>query len=164
MLGRTPLVLIHNKINLLREKLEAGTRVVDHVVSFKERANDVETVVQCKPSFLQVVECLGAHATGLDFKYYFKRIYKSSNSSSKALKNLASKLQSVGSATSEPQEEFPADPPERVFKAYVSYDVNHTMHCNPLLVTNGLDYFWSRILGWLNPSSASFPAQLLQSP
>jgi len=48
ILGRTPLVLIHNKIDLLREKLEAGTRVVDHVVSFKKRSNDVETVVQCR--------------------------------------------------------------------------------------------------------------------
>ena len=42
---------------------------------------------------------------------------------SKALKNLTSKLQSVGSATSEPQEESPVDTPEMVFKAYVTYDV-----------------------------------------
>jgi guanine nucleotide-binding protein subunit alpha len=48
MLGNAPLVLIHNKINLLREKLEAGTKVVEHVVSFKDRSNDVETVVQCR--------------------------------------------------------------------------------------------------------------------
>lgn len=47
-LGRTPLVLIHNKIDLLREKLEAGVRIVDHVVSFKDRPNDVETVIQCR--------------------------------------------------------------------------------------------------------------------
>lgn len=44
----TPLVLIHNKISLLREKLEAGVRVVDHVVSFKDRPNDVEAVIQCR--------------------------------------------------------------------------------------------------------------------
>ena len=50
MLGRYPLVLIHNKIDLLQEKLEAGTRVVDHVVSFKDRPNDIETVIQCRPS------------------------------------------------------------------------------------------------------------------
>jgi hypothetical protein len=51
MLGRAPLVLIHNKIDLLREKLEGGTKVADHVVSFKGRPNDVETVIQCKPHF-----------------------------------------------------------------------------------------------------------------
>jgi len=59
MLGRAPLVLVHNKISLLREKLEAGTRVADHVVSFKARSNDVETVIKCEPPPLQVVECLG---------------------------------------------------------------------------------------------------------
>jgi len=48
MLGRAPLVLIHNRIDLLREKLEGGTRVADHVVSFKDRPNDVETVIHCK--------------------------------------------------------------------------------------------------------------------
>ena len=58
MLGKTPLMLVHNKISLLREKLEAGTRVADHVVSFKARSNDVETVIQCEPPPLQVVECL----------------------------------------------------------------------------------------------------------
>lgn len=48
MLGKAPLVLIHNKINLLREKLEEGTKVAEHVVSFKDRPNDVDTVVQCQ--------------------------------------------------------------------------------------------------------------------
>jgi len=141
ILGRTPLVLIHNKIDLLREKLEAGTRVADHVVSFKKRSNDVETVVQCRPSVFQTVERLGSHATGLDFRHYFKQVYKSSISSSEALKSLASKLKSVGLATSEPQEETPVDPPERVFKAYVSYDASHSMHCNTSLVADRLGCF-----------------------
>lgn len=48
MLAKTPLLLIHNKIDFLREKLEEGVRVVDHVVSFKDRSNDLETVIQCK--------------------------------------------------------------------------------------------------------------------
>lgn len=56
MLGRSPLVLTHNRIDLLREKLEGGTRVADHVVSFKDRLNEVETVVQCKSFPLQLVE------------------------------------------------------------------------------------------------------------
>jgi hypothetical protein len=164
VLGRTPLVLIHNKINLLREKLEAGTRVVDHVVSFKERPNDVETVIQCRSSsYSHVVECLGVHTTGLDFRHYFKQIYKSSLNSSKALRNLTSKLQSVGSATSEPQKESPVYPPERIFKAYVSYDVSHSIRCGTLLVADTLDYFWSRMPGWLNSSSAISLTQLLQS-
>ncbi|KAF9649574.1 hypothetical protein BDM02DRAFT_3186204 [Thelephora ganbajun] len=102
MLCRTPLVLIHNKINLLREKLEAGTKVVDHVVSFKDKSNDVETVIQY-------------------FRHYFKQIYRSSTNSNKALKNLTSKLQSVGSTSPEPQEDSPVDPPERFFKAYVAH-------------------------------------------
>ena len=152
ILGRTPLVLIHNKIDLLREKLEAGTRVVDHVVSFKKRSNDVETVVQCRSPFLQTIKRLGSHATDLDFRHYFKQVYKSSISSSEALKNLTSKLKSVGLATSEPQEESPVDHPERVFKAYVSYDVSRAMHCNTSLVADSLDCFRSRTLGWLNPS------------
>lgn len=46
----TPLVLIHNRIDLLREKLEEGTKVVDHVVSFKNRPNNVEAVIQCRLS------------------------------------------------------------------------------------------------------------------
>ena len=50
MLCKTPLVLVHNKINLLREKLEAGIKVADHVVSFKDRLNDVDTVVRCRRS------------------------------------------------------------------------------------------------------------------
>lgn len=50
----TPLVLIHNKIDLLREKLEAGTKVADHVVSFKDRPNDVEAVIQCTLSLCRV--------------------------------------------------------------------------------------------------------------
>lgn len=124
MLGMTPLVLIHNKIDLLREKLEAGTKVADHVVSFKGRPNEVETVVQCRPSSLQVVEYPGTYAMRLDFRHYFKQIYKSSTSSSKALKNLTSKLQSVGSTPSEPQERSAFDPPERVFKTYVAHDVS----------------------------------------
>ena len=48
MLGKTPLLLMHNKIHLLRGKLESGAKVVDHVVSFKDRSNDVETVIQCR--------------------------------------------------------------------------------------------------------------------
>lgn len=48
MLGRSPLVLIHNRIDSLQEKLETGTKVADHVVSFKDRLNDVETVVNCR--------------------------------------------------------------------------------------------------------------------
>lgn len=63
MLGRAPLVLVHNKIDVLREKLEAGTRVADHVVSFKDRPNDVETVIQCRSCLLRCVERLGPHAT-----------------------------------------------------------------------------------------------------
>lgn len=55
MLGSTPLVIIHNRIALLQGKLEAGTRVVDHVVSFKDRPNDVETVIQCRPRSLQPI-------------------------------------------------------------------------------------------------------------
>lgn len=125
MLCKTPLLLIHNKINLLREKLEAGTKVVDHVISFKDRSNDVETAVQCKLS-LERAECLESHSTGSDFKHYFKQIHRSSTNSSKALKNLASKLQSVGSTSSESQEDSPVDPPERIFKAYVAYDVSHS--------------------------------------
>ena len=59
MLGRAPLVLIHNKIDLLREKLEGGTKVADHVVSFKGRPNDVETVIQCKPHSRNPLYTLG---------------------------------------------------------------------------------------------------------
>jgi hypothetical protein len=50
LLCRTPLMLVHNRISLLRGKLESGTNIVDHVVSFKERSNDVETAVQCRSS------------------------------------------------------------------------------------------------------------------
>lgn len=50
MLCKAPLVLVHNKINLLREKLETGTRIADHVVSFKNRLNDVDTAVRCRRS------------------------------------------------------------------------------------------------------------------
>jgi len=59
MLRSAPLVIIHNRIDLLREKLEAGTKVVDHVVSFKDRPNDVETVIKCGPWSLQTIEYLG---------------------------------------------------------------------------------------------------------
>jgi len=72
-------------------------------VSFKDRPNDVEGVTQY-------------------FRHYFKHIYRSSTGSSKAWKNLTSKLQSVGSTSSEPQRESPVGPPDRVFKAYVAYD------------------------------------------
>lgn len=58
MFCRTPLMLIHNRINLLREKLEAGAQVVDHVVSFKDRPNDVETVIHCKLNLPLHIECL----------------------------------------------------------------------------------------------------------
>jgi len=126
MLGRSPLVLIHNRIDLLREKLEGGTRVADHVVSFKGRPNDVDTVIHCKSLPLQYVECPGTHATGLDFKHYFKQVYESSISSGKALKNLTSKLRSVGSVSCEPQLNPPVDQPERVFKAHVAYDVSYS--------------------------------------
>lgn len=61
----------------------------------------------------------------LDFSHYFKRMYKTSTNSNKALKNLASKLQSVGSASLKSQEGYPTDPPERVFKIYVAHDVSH---------------------------------------
>lgn len=125
MLGRYPLVLIHNKIDLLREKLEAGTRVVDHVVSFKDRPNDIETVIQCRSPPLQAVDYSYAHAAGLDFRHYFKQVYKSSTSSSKAFRSLTSRLQSVRSTLSEPQQYTLVDPPERVFKAYVAYDVSY---------------------------------------
>jgi hypothetical protein len=128
MLCKTPLLLIHNKINLLREKLEAGTKVVDHVISFKDRSNDVETAVQCELP-LERAEYPESHATGSDFKHYFKQIHRSSANSSKALKNLASRLQSVGSASSESHEDSPVDLPERVFKAYVAYDVSHSVFC-----------------------------------
>ena len=127
MLGRSPLVLIHNRIELLREKLEAGTRVVDHVVSFKNRPNDVGTVVQCKPLPLQLINYSAAHVAGLDFRHYFKQIYKSSTTSGRALKNLTSKLQSVGSTSLGSQPRYPDDPPERIFKAHVAYDVSHRM-------------------------------------
>lgn len=103
MLCKTPLVLVHNKINLLREKLEAGIKVADHVVSFKDRLNDVDTVVRY-------------------FRHYFKQVYRSSTTTSKAFKNLTSKLQSVGSTLAESQGDFPDDPPERVFKAFVAHD------------------------------------------
>ena len=59
MLRMTPLVLIHNKIDLLREKLEEGAKVADHVLSFKDKSNDVETVIKCKPPSLQAVEYPG---------------------------------------------------------------------------------------------------------
>lgn len=125
MFGRAPLVLIHNRIDLLREKLEGGIRVADHVVSFKDRSNDVETVIHCKSLPLQYTEHLGTDATDLDFKHYFKQVYESSISSGKALKTLASKLRSVGSVSCEPQPNPPVDQPERVFKTHVAYDVSY---------------------------------------
>ena len=67
---------------------------------------------------------------GLDFKHYFKQVYESSISSGKAFKNLASKLQYVGSASSEPNP--PVDRPERVFKAHVAYDVSQPTLCDTL--------------------------------
>lgn len=126
MLCRTPLVLINNKINLLREKLEAGVKVAEHVVSFKDRSNDVETVIQCKLSSYSY-RTSGTHRTVLDFRHYFKQIYRSSTSSSKAFKNLTSKLQSVGSTSSQSRQDSPVDPPDRVFKAYAAYDVGVPM-------------------------------------
>ena len=63
--------------------------------------------------------------TRLDFRHYFRQIYKSSTSSGKAWRNLTSKLQSVGSTPSEPHPYSLDSPPERVFKAYVAYDVSY---------------------------------------
>ena len=37
-----------NKCDLLREKLRRGVRVRDHVTSFGERTNDVQTVTKCE--------------------------------------------------------------------------------------------------------------------
>ena len=124
MLARTPLLLIHNRIDLLREKLEEGVRVVDHVVSFKDRPNDVETVIACKSRLLFLCPT-EVHRIGLDFRHYFKQIYKSSASSTRALRHLTSKLQSVGSSSSESSEDSLDDPQDRVFKAYVVYDVSY---------------------------------------
>lgn len=127
MLAKTPLLLIHNKIDFLREKLEEGVRVVDHVVSFKDRPNDLETVIQCKCRPLPPCAVPRTNRTGLDFRHYFKQIYKSSASSTRALRHLTSKLQSVGSASSsESSEESSDDHLERVFKAYVVYDVSYS--------------------------------------
>jgi len=88
-----------------------------------------------------MLNTLGLTRTGLDFKHYFKQVYESSISSGKALKNLTSKLRSVGSTSFEPQPGPPVDQPERVFKVHVAYDVSYPTHRN--------------ILGWLIPPGFS---------
>ena len=69
----------------------------------------------------------GTHRPVSDFRHYFKQIYKSSIGSTKALKTLTSKLKSVGLTSSKSQQDSPANPPDRIFKAYVAYDVGILM-------------------------------------
>ncbi|KAI0056839.1 G-alpha-domain-containing protein [Artomyces pyxidatus] len=44
LLAKTQIILFLNKCDLLEQKLRSGVKVVDHVPSFGDRGNDVETV------------------------------------------------------------------------------------------------------------------------
>lgn len=48
LLAKTQMILFLNKCDLLDQKLKSGTRVRDHVRSFGDRPNNVETVSKCK--------------------------------------------------------------------------------------------------------------------
>lgn len=48
LLAKTQMILFLNKCDLLDQKLRSGTRVKDHVRSFGDRLNNVETVSKCE--------------------------------------------------------------------------------------------------------------------
>ena len=47
LLKHTNLILFLNKIDILRSKLASGIRLRDHVVSYGNRPNDVDSTTSC---------------------------------------------------------------------------------------------------------------------
>lgn len=49
LLKKAAFVLLLNKYDLLDVKLQSGIKFRDYVTSYKDRPNETETVLHCKP-------------------------------------------------------------------------------------------------------------------
>jgi hypothetical protein len=76
LLEGVPIVIFLNKCDLLREKLEAGVQLKNHLITYGDRPNDYESVAKCARGHLVKVVKTTADMHFLDLRNKFGAMHK----------------------------------------------------------------------------------------
>jgi hypothetical protein len=76
LLEGVPIVIFLNKCDLLREKLEAGVQLKNHLITYGDRPNDYESVAKCARSHLVKIVKTTADMHFLDLRNKFGAMHK----------------------------------------------------------------------------------------